>query len=129
MRMLHFCPICLLKGANWFQVICGDCIIGSVSEGERGCIRPDIKAWCPKNDHFAVGVQEAHELFGLDCSICLEKAAEKFDQPRRRRYRQEQVDRIRTPCGKHRSVFERDGYSDEARSPVLSELHRRCDQV
>jgi hypothetical protein len=88
-----------LKHANESQVICGDCILGGVPDDERSRIRIDVKAWCPKNDHFEMGKQEALELFGLDCMICLEKVAEKFDQP------QDSFDRIRTPCGKHQAAF------------------------
>ena len=86
-------------------MICGDCILGGVPDDERSRMRIHVKAWCPKNDHFEIGKQKGLELFGLDCMICLEKVAEKFDQPHRKTYQQDHLDRIRTPCGKHQAAF------------------------
>jgi hypothetical protein len=79
--------------------------MGNVSKDKRDRTPLSFKGWCPKHDHFAMGAQEAREIFGLDCLICLETAAEKFDQPRAKGCPQDHLDRIRTPCGEHNQIL------------------------
>src|SRR6266480_4095732 len=74
--------------------------MGSVPPDKRNRTPICLKVMCPKHEHDARGWQKARDLFELTCLICGETAAEKFDEPRQREYSQ---DRIRTPCGKHKS--------------------------
>jgi len=60
--------------------------MGSVPEDKRNHTPLLLEGWCLKYDYFALDTQELYNLFGLVCLICLETAAEKFDEPRRRRY-------------------------------------------
>ena len=79
-------------------MICGECLLSRFGEEERKkTVITEI--WCPKKNHFSKGKQEALEIFGVDCAICLEPAAEKYDRICEQRVADE-VNRMRMSCGK-----------------------------
>lgn len=77
-------------------VVCGECLLNSAIDVEHKITIGNL--WCPRNDHFNRGKQKARELFGIECLICSENAADKFDRTWREGTA-DKVDRIRTPCG------------------------------
>jgi hypothetical protein len=93
--------------------------MGSVPPDKRNRTPICLRGWCPKYDHFVLRAQKVRDLFGLVCLICLETAAEKYDEPRRRRYSQDHIDRIRTPCGKHKPNL-------SAMNPLTEPGHSFC---
>lgn len=95
----------ILAYPDEFQVMCGECSLGSFPNDQRTRTHIRIKAWCPRFDHFAKGKQVASEIFGLECAICMETTAEKFDETSNSTYPQSFPDRIFTPCGKLRATY------------------------
>src|SRR5947207_8299260 len=80
------------------QVVCGECLLSCFLEEEHKS-KTIKRLWCPKSNHFDIGEQMTRELFGIDCLICSEKAAEKFDRICREKPA-DKIDRIYTACGK-----------------------------
>ena len=72
------------KRPKEFQVMCGECSLKAFSEADHSRICFGVRGWCPRFDHFTKGKQRAPELFSLECAICIETAAEKFDNPSNR---------------------------------------------
>lgn len=89
---VYFIPLLgsLLKTG---QVVCGECALASQKECLRSISGLLAWLWCIQADHFKHGEQVASEVFGVDCGICLETAAEKYDDA------QSRIDRVHTPCG------------------------------
>ncbi|TAQ85618.1 hypothetical protein B7494_g6070 [Chlorociboria aeruginascens] len=59
-------------------VVCGECFLNYIPE-EKHHAKPITELlWCPKYDHFEFGEQTVYELFGLECSICLDEVDDKI---------------------------------------------------
>lgn len=74
-------------------VICGQCLLGGFPEEVQvikfeGPLKfTTWRFWCPRRSHFDEGEQSVYELFGTECSICLDNSVGIGNV------------RIRTPCG------------------------------
>jgi len=75
------------------QVLCGKCALsGHLDQISRKLVT--LEHWYPRKSPLK-DLQEVREMFGLDCSICLQTAAEKLDGKV-----DINLERICTPCGK-----------------------------
>jgi hypothetical protein len=61
------------------QVLCGECLLGSISEQERESSSVVQDVCCLKSDHFDKGKQEARQIFGLECAICYTTSDDEID--------------------------------------------------
>ena len=96
------------------QVLCGECLLGSIREQERESSSVVQGVCCPKSDHFDKGKQEARQIFGLECAICYTTSDAEMDQGA-----PHGSDLFRTSCGKSCSRLRYKWRSDHNRSHIL----------
>jgi hypothetical protein len=96
------------------QVLCGECLLGSIREQERESSSVVQGVCCPKSDHFDKGKQEARQIFGLECAICYTTSDDEMDQGA-----PHGSDLFRTLCGKSCSRLRYKWRSDHNRSHIL----------